>query len=76
MWNQLTAADIEHAKRVVAKRRSEMLARHAEELRTLDAEQAEIDTIEQAINAFAQKFKIGGGEVVQLDAERVHSQTG
>ena len=76
MWTQLTAADIERARTAVAKSRTEMLARHAEELRALDAEQTEIDMIEQAINAFAQKFKIGGAEVVQLDAERVHSQAG
>jgi hypothetical protein len=76
MWDQLTAADIEHARRAVAKRRSETLSRHAEELRALDAEQTDIDTIEQAINAFVQKFKTGSAEVLPLDAERVHGQAG
>ena len=77
MWNQVTAADIELARRAVAKRRSEMLARHGEELRALDIEQSEIDAVEKAINAFAQKFKTGGADVVPFDLERtVHSQTG
>jgi hypothetical protein len=49
-------------------RRSEMLARHAEELKALDAQQAEIDTIEQAIAAFAQKFKGAEAEVVPFEA--------
>jgi hypothetical protein len=35
MWNQVTAADLELARGAVAKRLSEMLARHAEELRAL-----------------------------------------
>jgi len=77
MWNQVKAADIEFARGAVAKRLSEMLARHAEELRALDTEQREIDAVEQAINAFAQKFKIGGAEVVPFDLEHtVHSQAG
>jgi hypothetical protein len=77
MWDRLTAADIEQAKRSVTNRRSEMLARHAEELKALDAEQTEISAIEQAINAFARKFKIGGAEVVPFDGERgLHTQAG
>jgi hypothetical protein len=70
-WDRLTAADIDQAKRAVAQRRSEMLARHAEELKALDTEQTEIDAFERAIGAFATKFKIGGGgEVVPFDPER------
>jgi len=77
MWDRLTAADIEQAKRTIVNRRAEMLARHAEELKALDAEQSEINTIEQAIDAFARKFKIGGAEVVPFDAERsTHTQLG
>src|SRR5258708_5341465 len=40
MWDRLTAADIEQAKRTIVNRRAEMLARHAEELKALDAEQS------------------------------------
>ena len=76
MWDKLTRADVERAKQGLAARRSELLARHAEELKALDAEQTEIDVIERAIGAFASKFKIGGGaEVVPFDTERSsHSQ--
>ena len=76
VWDKLTRADVERAKQGLATRRSELLARHAEELKALDAEQSEIDVIERAIDAFASKFKIGGGaEVVPFDTERSsHSQ--
>jgi hypothetical protein len=71
VWDKLTRADVERAKQGLVTRRSELLARHAEELKSLDAEQTEIDVIERAIGAFASKFKIGGGgEVVPFDPER------
>ena len=71
VWDELKRADIEGFKRVLESRRSEMLARHAEELKALDAEQNEIDVVACAIEAFVQKFKIGGGgEVVQFASER------
>jgi hypothetical protein len=54
VWDKLTRADIERAKHGHVTRRSEPLARHAEELKALDAEQSEI-------GAIASKFKIGGG---------------
>jgi len=44
--------------------RTDLLTRHAEELRALDAEQSEIDAFEQAIDAFARKFNLAGAEVV------------
>ena len=72
MWDKLTAADLERVKRGLAARRSEMLARHAEELKGLEADQSEIDVIEKAIAAFAQKFKLTStAEVIPLDGERV-----
>jgi len=49
MWDKLTAADIEHINDGLATRRSKMLARHAEELKAMEAKQTEIDNIEQAI---------------------------
>src|SRR5690348_1229191 len=50
-WNHLTSGDIERVKGVLAARRAEALVRHAEELKQLDAEQAEIDAIEGAITS-------------------------
>jgi len=68
VWDRLTTADLERVKRGLTMRRSEVLARHAEELKALDAQQAEIDTIEQAIAVFTQKFKVAEAEVVPFDA--------
>jgi hypothetical protein len=76
VWDKLTAADLEHVKSGVATRRAEMLARHAEELKPLEAEQAEIDAIEKAIAIFTQKFKITSAEIVPLGGERVPVQAG
>jgi hypothetical protein len=58
-WDRLTLEDIEGVKRALATRRAEALARHAEELRKLNAEQAEIDAIELAINSFAKRYGRG-----------------
>ena len=72
MWDKLTPADIEHVKRALTSRRSELLARHAEELKALEAEQAEIDVFEKAIAAFTQKFKLtSSAEIIALEGERV-----
>lgn len=76
VWDQLKPSDIERAKQDLETRRAEMLARHAEELRGLDADQAQLDTLEQAIAAFLQKFNASGGAgVVKLDQERELRQT-
>jgi hypothetical protein len=71
-WNQLTPADVERAREELDRRRTEMLARHAEELKSLDADRAEIEGLEQAIGAFLRKFSgpKDGGEVVPLEAGR------
>src|SRR5437588_8259432 len=64
VWDQLTRADVERVKRELGLRRAEILSRHADELRALDAQQTEIDTLEQTIDAFARRFNIAGAEVV------------
>jgi class 3 adenylate cyclase len=72
MWEKITAADIERVKRGLATRRAEILARHAEELKGLEADQNEIEVFEKAIAAFAQKFNpTRSAEVLVLDTERV-----
>ena len=72
LWDQLTPTHIERAKHELGNRRAEMLARHAEELKGLDVDQSEIDTLAQAIDAFAQKFNLpsAGSSVVRLNKER------
>jgi len=72
MWDKLTTADLERVKRGLATRRSEILARHAQELKALDADQNEIDIIEKAIAAFTQKFSpASSAEVIPLEGDRV-----
>jgi hypothetical protein len=77
MWDKLTAGDLERVKRGLATRRAEILARHAEELKALEADQNEIDAIEKAIAVFTQKFKLAStAEVIPLEGERVTVQAG
>lgn len=57
VWDQLTPSDIERAKNELVTRRAEMLARHAEELQGLEAEQGQLETLERAIDAFLRKAK-------------------
>ncbi len=73
-WDQLTPSDIERAKHEIGVRRAEMLARHAEELKALEGDQAQLEVLEQAIDAFAKKF--AKGAVVKLEAERELRQQG
>ncbi len=70
IWDQLKTADIERIKHDLNRRRAEMLSRHAEELKSLETDLAEIDVIDKAIDAIAQKFKVAGAEVVALNEER------
>jgi len=46
-------SDIERVKRGLATRRAEILARHAEELKALEADESELDAFEKAIATFA-----------------------
>jgi len=64
LWDQLSRTDLERLKRELGSRRAEILARHVEELKDLEADQIEIDAFELAIDAFARKFKVAGSEVV------------
>jgi hypothetical protein len=76
MWDQLKPSDIARAKEDLVTRRAEMLARHAEELLGLEADQAQLDGLEQAITAFLEKFNAApGAGVVKLDQERELRQT-
>ena len=76
VWDQLTPGDIENAKTMLTGRRAEMLARHAEELKGLDTDQAQLDTLAEAIELFARKFKLPAqsdapnAAVVTLEEER------
>jgi hypothetical protein len=76
MWDQLKPSDIARAKAELGERRAEMLARHAEELRGLEADQSQLETLEQAIDSFIRKFTPPEGAVVALDQARELRQQG
>ena len=65
MWDKLNHDDIEQAKQRLKLRRAETVRRHAEELSSLEAEQAEIQTLNQLIGAFSEKYK----KAITLPAE-------
>jgi hypothetical protein len=56
MWERLTPADLDHAINRLATSRAEMLRRHAEELRALDVQQDDIESLERLLASFAQKY--------------------
>jgi hypothetical protein len=68
MWTELNRSDIERVKQELQTRRSEMLARHAEEVTALDVDEAELTVLEQAIDELVRKFGIGSAEIVPLKA--------
>jgi len=55
MWEQITPADIERVKHRMVALRGEILKRHAEALKALDAEQTEIAVFERLVAVFANK---------------------
>jgi hypothetical protein len=57
MWESISHDDIDQAREQLGSLHEEMLRRHAEELRGLDGELAEIETLERLIGAFAEKYK-------------------
>ena len=56
MWDQLTPADIQRAKDRLTALRTVTLSRHAEEIKRLDIEQAELEAFERLAAAFAQRY--------------------
>jgi hypothetical protein len=56
MWEQLTPTDIKGARERMAVLRAATLNRHAEEIKRLDIEQAEIETFERLAESFAQRY--------------------
>jgi hypothetical protein len=58
MWDRLSHTDLETVKQRLRDHREEILRRHAEELRALEGDRAEIEKLDQLIDAFAKKFQI------------------
>ena len=57
MWDGLSHADLEAVKQQLKDRREEISRRHTEELTALESDRAEIEKLEQLIDAFAKKFQ-------------------
>jgi hypothetical protein len=56
MWDLLKKSDIEQAKLELKLRRAEILRRHAEESQSLAEDRAEVETLNNLIDTFIQKF--------------------
>lgn len=56
MWERLKQSDIAEAKRSLRQRVDETLRRHVEELKGLDNDLAEVETLNRLVDAFSEKF--------------------
>jgi len=59
MWDELKRADIELARLKLAQLRNVTLQRHAEELKQLDSDEAEIDMLARLAEAITEKYLNG-----------------
>jgi hypothetical protein len=59
MWDELKRTDVELAKQKLAELRKVTLQRHAEELKQLDVDEAEIDNLVRLAEAITQKYLNG-----------------
>lgn len=70
MWEQLRRTDIERAMQRLAELRRITLRRHDEELKQLDIDEAEIETLARLASAVTQKY-LNGGTHLDKDATPV-----
>src|SRR5579864_7106181 len=56
MWERLRQSDIAEAKRELRLRVDETLRRHADELKGLDNDLVEVETLNRLVDAFSEKF--------------------
>ena len=59
MWDQIKRTDVELAKQQLAERRNMTLQRHVEELKQLDADEIEIETLGRLVEVFTEKYLNG-----------------
>ena len=59
MWDKLKRADVELARQKIAELRSITLRRHEDEIKQLDADEAEIDTLARLAEAITEKYLNG-----------------
>jgi hypothetical protein len=75
MWSNITPADFEEAREELQLRREETLRKHAEEISGLDAEQADVETLDRMVTEFAQKFKIAALSSFETSGAEEHAMT-
>ena len=64
MWDTLSRADVEAAKQQLQGRREQVLRRHAEEMVALDNEEANLETLNELIDALVKKSNMSVFEPV------------
>ena len=74
MWEQLTPGDLQRARARAAALRQDTLNRHAEELRRLDADEAEIEALERFIMVFSERYLNAAPERGSAAAEDLESR--
>src|SRR6266849_10578455 len=57
MWQLLKQSDIAQAKQQLRRRVDETLRRHADEMKSLDSDQAELERLNRLLDDFSRKFK-------------------
>jgi len=57
MWQLLKQSDIAQAKQQLRRRVDETLRRHADEMKSLDSDQAELEKLNRLLDDFSRKFK-------------------
>jgi len=73
MWEQLTPADIQRARARAAALRCETLNRHADELRSLDVDEAEIEALERLILGFSERYLNASKAAGSAPAEHIEA---
>lgn len=52
MWDRITSDDVERATAALNEKRAEVLSRHADEIKDLDAQLRDVESFERLVEAF------------------------
>ena len=76
MWDELKRTDVELARQKIAELRSITLRRHEDEIKQLDADEAEIDMLARLAEAITEKYLNGRTHSDEpIDASSVPDET-
>jgi hypothetical protein len=76
VWQQITTADVQHARHQLSLRRAQLVRRHAEELKDIEAQFNDIETFERVVAAFFEEYMSPQSaplEPTGLPDERTHA---